>query len=371
MGQSSNRVKAFKNSPTGRKFDDAIRQLPPSGEKIIPLSKTSEYKSVKIGPYSHRSFDREFVLEDARFLDRSAPQLWQVNGASQIFLASMLCSPLGVGPGIVASANIPDKHFFSNRGAKDIIPLFLDGVSSNPNIVSGLLSQLGDVSAEDFAGYVYCVLAHPAYTRKFKDELVNREVRVPLTKNKKLFKEAAEFGKELIWLHTYGERLHSSKKRLKGKIPKGGARCAKAVPDTSEQYPNDYSYNEATETVTVGGGTFTPVSKTVWYFEVSGFKVVQSWLGYRMKDRKGKKSSPLDDIHPERWTYEFTWEFLELLWVLEKTIDGYPAQEKIFNRILASELYTAQELPPVPEEARKGPKMPKAKGETMEMWEEE
>jgi hypothetical protein len=32
---------------------------------------------------------------------------------------------------------------------------------------------------------------------------------------------------------------------------------------------------------------------------MSGLKVVQLWLGYRMKKRARKKSSPLDDIRPE------------------------------------------------------------------------
>ena len=56
---------------------------------------------------------------------------------------------------------------------------------------------------------------------------------------------------------------------------------------------------------------------------------------------------------------EFTREFLELLWVLEKTIELYPKQKDIFERVLASPLYTASELPPVPDRLRKGPTLPK------------
>ena len=104
------------------------------------------------------------------------------------------------------------------------MPLFLDNQTAAPNILPGLLNFLGELQAEDFAGYVYCLLAHPEYTSRFSSELVNREVRVPLTKNKKLFAKAAEFGKELIWLHTYGERLYNTDDRPKGKIPKGSAK---------------------------------------------------------------------------------------------------------------------------------------------------
>jgi Type ISP C-terminal specificity domain len=72
----------------------------------------------------------------------------------------------------------------------------------------------------------------------------------------------------------------------------------------------------------------------VYNFEVSGLKVVQSWLGYRMKRPKGKKSSPLDDITPDRWSGQFTTEFLELLWILEATIATYPEQAKLLNEVV-------------------------------------
>ena len=37
------------------------------------------------------------------------------------------------------------------------------------------------------------------------------------------------------------------------------------------------------QTIRVGEGRFGPIAFTVWNFEVSGLKVVQSWLSYRMK----------------------------------------------------------------------------------------
>jgi hypothetical protein len=227
----------------------------------------------------------------------------------------------------------------------------------------GLLEQLSKqyectVTPEDFAGYVYCLLAQPEYTHRFADELADKKVHVPLTKDKKLFNLLSVLGRELIWLHTYGERLIDSKHRV-GQIPKGQALCTKAVNDQEEQYPNEFSYDEANNKLYVGDGVFEPVMLEVWDFEVSGLKVVRSWLGYRMKDRKGRKSSPLDDIRPRVWTHEFTRELLELLWVLERTVLGYPKQKKLFEAVLDSELFYADELPEVPDAARKAPKVRK------------
>ena len=67
---------------------------------------------------------------------------------------------------------------------------------------------------------------------------------------------------------------------------------------------------------------------------MSGLKVVQSWLGYRMKKPKGKKSSPLDEITPDRWSGGFTTELLELLWILEATIATYPEQAKLLTEVV-------------------------------------
>ena len=55
-----------------------------------------------------------------------------------------------------------------------------------------------------------------------------------------------------------------------------------------------------------------------------------------MRNPKGKKSSPLDDIHPEEWTRDFTDELLELLWILEATIIEYARQAQLLARVAKS-----------------------------------
>jgi len=74
-----------------------------------------------------------------------------------------------------------------------------------------------------------------------------------------------------------------------------------------------------------------------------------------MRNRSGKKSSPLDDIRPKSWTDTFTHELLQLLWVLEATVNGYPVQEKLLDAILKSPLFPASALPTVPDSLRKPP----------------
>jgi len=354
----------FKESPTGKSLGDSPYQLPPKQVKLKSLRDEDDIESITIIPYNYRSFDRQYIVGDARFLDRPGPSIWNAHSYQQIYLTSLFSIPLGDGPAVVVCVNFPDLDSFrGSYGAKAVLPLYRDSEGIQPNILPGLLDFLGSeygqqISPNEFLGYVYGVLAQPEYTKCFAKELSDKQVRVPLTRDSKLFLRVAEYGQWLIWLHTYGERM-TGKGMPKGRIPKGKAKCLIAVPDSEEKYPNEYEYDEKTKKLFVGEGAFGPVSPDVFEFEVSGLKVVKSWLGYRMRERSGRKSSPLDDIRPRVWTHEFTRELLELLWVLEKTVEGYPQQAKMLNDVLAGDLFKADELPEVPDWARKPPKVPK------------
>lgn len=105
----------------------------------------------------------------------------------------------------------------------------------------------------------------------------------------------------------------------------------------------------------VGTCSIAPVSPGVWGYEVSGLQVVKSWLGYRMKDRKGKKSSPLDDIHPERWTSEFTDELLRVLAILEYTLGQRGKLDQLLEAVCRGPVLAAAELPEVTADLRKPP----------------
>jgi hypothetical protein len=357
---SKDKAELFKET-RDRKISKSYTDLNNPSKKLLPLEKCKVGDMVQPCHYSYRSFDRQWILPDNRLGDFSRPVLWQTHSEEQIYLASLFSNPLGEGPALMACSDIPDLDYFrGSYGAKAVMPLFRDKAATQTNILPGLLELLSStyrkkVSPHDFSGYVYGILAQPAYTSRFADELTNREIRVPITKNTKLFFNTTEYGKYLIWLHTYGMRM-TNKDRRKSQIPKGSAKCLKAVSDDEGKYPNEFSYDKSTQILYVGDGQFGQVSEKVYEFEVSGLKVVQSWLSYRMRKRGGRKSSPLDDVRPRVWTYEFTRELLELLWVLEKTIDGYPAQKQLLERVLKSALFTEDELPKVPTAARKAPK---------------
>ena len=319
--------------------------------------------------YVWRSFDRQWIIADGRLMSRPRPDLWRVQGERQVYLTTLLTNSLDVGPALTACAMVPDLHHFSGRGAKDTIPLYRTADASEPNLLPGLLDRLGveygrAVTPEDFAAYVYGISAHPAFTARFSAELDTRELRIPVTRDGALFEEVRDRGARLLWLHTWGERFVSEEPARgphpRGRIPSGAARCTKAVPGDAEGCPTAFRYDGATRTLHVGEGEYAPVAPEVYGFEVSGLKVVQSWLRYRMRDGAGRTSSPLDGIRPGRWTSRFTTELLEVLWVLEATVEGWPEQERLLAAVVEGECLRAGELPPVPDEMRKAPRGRKA-----------
>jgi len=339
------------------------------GSKCLPLFESDQAEPLdqlpssapppRIERYAYRSFDRQWLFADNRLGDYLRPDLWRAHGPRQLYLASSVVLELGAGPALSSSSSIPDRHYFAGRGGKDIIPLFRTADASEANTLPGLLDLLAKayrrkVTPEDFLAYLYGALAQPAFTARFAKELDTRELRVPITKDAALFEKIRDTGARLLWLHTYGERF-VPKGKQRGHVPRGAAKCRKAAGH-ADGYPESFEYNDVTRTLHVGEGEFAPVAPEVFEFEVSGLKVVQSWLKYRMKRGAGRKSSPLDDIRPERWTGQFTTELLELLWVLEATVASYPEQAGLLEAVVTGECFQAEELPEVPERMREPPK---------------
>ena len=225
LEKSAVKIDAFKNSPTGRKFHEKARQLPPGQKDLPPLQTLTSFVNISKTHYSTRSFDRQYIINDSRFLDRPGPQLWNSHSEKQLYFTSLLSHPLGSGQALTVCASLPDKHYFRGSfGSKDVMPLFLDNQTAAPNILPGLLNFLGDVQAEDLAGYVYCLLAHPEYTSRFSSELVNREVRVPLTKNKNSLPKPRNSEKNSSGFTLTAKGFTIQHNHPQGKIPKGRAK---------------------------------------------------------------------------------------------------------------------------------------------------
>ena len=81
---------------------DRTQRLTPAARAARPVPRASQPV-----PYAYRSFDRQWVLPDARLGDFMRPALWRIAGPRQIFLTSLLTNVLGPGPAAVATAWCP------------------------------------------------------------------------------------------------------------------------------------------------------------------------------------------------------------------------------------------------------------------------
>jgi hypothetical protein len=304
-------------------------------------------------PYGYRSFDRAWAIVDGRVCSYPRPPLWWTWGPRQLYLTSLLTKPLGRGPALTATARVPDLDHFSGRGGKDVIPLYRDKEGREPNLTRGLLEFLEEaygfqVTAEDFAAYVYALLAQPAFTERFREEVRHPPVRVPLTRDPGLFQRGVELGSKLLWLHTYGERYPhvDSWSAFQGKARWGKAPSA---------YPAGHRYDPDTRTLQVGDGEVTKVDPEVWEYQVSGFRPLKAWLDYRKVNRGGRRSSPLDETVPSQWDKDLSEELLELIWVLEQTLAIHPDQSQLLEDVLGGGLFETGELPTPGEEERQPP----------------
>ena len=348
---------AFRES-RDRKVNEQYAALTGNGRLPALASLPADAPTPQISRYGYRSFDRQFAFADSRLGDYLRPVYWKIENDRQVYLTSLITNVLGIGPAATVSALVPDLHYFCGRGGKDVIPLWRDAEATQANITGGLLTalvpQLGEVAPEDFFAYCYALLAMPAYVETYSEELTVPGPRVPVTRDRKLFQQAVALGRNLIWLHTYGERFVPPRQRA-GTITKGKTSYKKPVSVEPDKYPEDFSYNDSSQILRVGDGEFSGVSKALWDFSVSGLQVVHSWLSYRMKGGYGRSSSPLDEIRPQNWTAEMSRELLELLWVLEATVAMFPELKQTLEAVIAGETFRADELPQPTAGERKPP----------------
>ena len=332
-----------------------------SGEPDRPIAELETGEPcLPIKRYAYRSFDRQWIIAATSLADRSRPDLWRAHGSQQTYIIGFQNNVLGEGPAAVAAAEIPDMdHFRGSFGARHTIPLYRDAAATEPNVTGGLPERIGEahgapVSAERLFAYAYGILAQRACVERFWDELEQPPPRLPITKDADLFGRVADLGERLLHLHTYGERYTGSGRGTD--VPHGEARCTQSVPP--DHYPDGHAYDAENRVLRVGrdehAGQFAPVAPEVWDYSVSGMRIVDAWLNRRKENRSGKKSSPLDDIRPERWT--FGEELLELLWVLEGTLALEPEGATLLDEVCASPLFTAAELPQPSPAERKPPR---------------
>ena len=197
-----------------------------------------------------------------------------------------------------------------------------------------------------------------AYLARIRGHLDQPGLRVPFTSDGGLFDEAVALGREVIWLHTFGERFTEGRPAGPPRVtpasdeptvPAGGA-----LPALLADMPHELDYDPTARRLKIGTGHIDHVSPQVWAYDVSGKRVLTQWWSYRRQDRSkppmGDKRPPseLSRIQPDRWLPEYTTELLNVLRVLTRLVALEPAQDDVLRRIVEGPTLNAATLTGTP-----------------------
>jgi hypothetical protein len=311
--------------------------------------------------YGYRSFDRQWIIPDKRVINRPNPELWQIRSARQVFLTALSRTAPRNGPAITFTPEIPDLDHYRGSFGGRVFPLWRDDHASESNFPARLLAaitqRVGErIVPEDFFSYIAAVAAHPAYTLRFQKDLSTPGLRIPITADSSMFREAVQLGRRVIWLHTFGERMSdASEGRPEGppRLPTERAPVVPAqgtIPSKPSEMPDALGYDAAKHRLLVGHGFIENVPPGVWQYEVSGKQVLVQWFSYRKRNRERppmgdrRPPSPLSSIQPDHWLPEYTTELLNVLNVLAMLVDLEPTQSEVLDRICAGPLLSEGEM---------------------------
>jgi hypothetical protein len=162
--------------------------------------------------YAFRSFNRAWIIPDARVITQPNAKLWASHSDRQVYLTAFAEESPTSGPALTATGLIPDLHHYKGSFGGRVFPLWADAAATIPNLYRPLLAHLAaaygqPVGAEDLFAYLIAIAAHPAYTERFRADLATPGLRIPLTADADNFFAAAALGRRIVWLHTFGDRM--------------------------------------------------------------------------------------------------------------------------------------------------------------------
>uniref|UniRef100_UPI0026F32865 type ISP restriction/modification enzyme n=1 Tax=Rothia mucilaginosa TaxID=43675 RepID=UPI0026F32865 len=305
--------------------DQITREIIPDAPNIVPVG--------------YRSFDRRYILADSRLLHRASRDLWEHRVPEQIFIVEQHARHPQAGPGLYFDALIPDMNAFNNRGGRAHPVLNVNGTPNLTEPVAQMLRErFGDNAPGDLVYYLAALTGHPGYVRTFDEPLQQAGIRVPLTADPELWERAVQLGKQVVWLHTYGERGD----------PLPGMERLHQLPEGAD-YTLPYSIqdvgnNPVMGTISFGKARCENVEKRVFDYTVGGNQVLGLWAKYRLKKPVVRRSSSLNDIVQREWPDAWSEEYERLLYTLTHLVHLEPSQEKLLDEVLAGEQIFREEF---------------------------
>ena len=193
----------LRNGKPGDKHSNKIVSTPLAGFPVNERSVASESgPALQPVRYGFRSFDRQWIVPDARLINQPNPRLWELRSERQVHLTAPHDRPPSHGPALTVVAGLPDLHHYNGRGGR-VFPLWADAKATKPNVRPALLANLGvaygkPVEAEELFAYIIAIASHPAYVERFRGDLMTPGLRIPLTADLAVFEQVTEVGRRVV-----------------------------------------------------------------------------------------------------------------------------------------------------------------------------
>jgi predicted helicase len=188
--------------PADRHIRSVVKEAIPGYEAILKpiIDETGPCRAPV--RYGFRSFNRQWIIPDARVITQPNAVLWESSSDHQVYLTAPSDRSPTNGPALTLTALIPDLHHYNGRGGR-VFPLRDNKEASKHNLRPNLLPFLAGkyarpVTAEDLLAYIAGIAAHPGYTSRFQNDLSTPGLRIPLTADAQLFFKASKLGRKVI-----------------------------------------------------------------------------------------------------------------------------------------------------------------------------
>lgn len=145
----------------------------------------------------------------------------------------------------------------------------------NPNFRKFINDKYGEgLSAKEILGYIYAILFHKEYRKKYFDFLKIDFPKIPFVESKKEFLKLSELGQKLYNLHLMKDKDLDTNIAESFYLKERENIIKKSAFNEEENkiYANDSLY-------------FNNVSKEVWEYKIGGYQVLDKYL----KSHKGEK----------------------------------------------------------------------------------
>jgi predicted helicase len=191
-----------------------------------------------------------------------------------------------------ASAYLFPLYLYPDPDQKDLFSDLEESKERKPNISEKIFFALSEtyktkLKPEDIFYYIYAVFYSNTYRTKYAEFLKRDFPRVPFTKDVRLFRKLAEYGKRLADLHL----MPACASHADRQSPELDSPVAK-FQGTGDKRVDKIKYAEEGKSVYINKDQyFEGIPENIWQYRIGGYQVCDKWL----KDRKGKVLS-LDDI---------------------------------------------------------------------------